>query len=869
MNNNYIKLIKLIYWVIIINLIFGIGLSLAQTEESPPPPPPPTIIQGGTIKLLPKLKPKLGESSPQQKPPVKYPIVGEKKEERERSSPIGASEIKREKRSFEIERRGEKVEGELTGEEFNAGIEFTPPKPHQKITLNINDVDLPELVRFISLQTGKRFIIGGKVRSIKATIFAPTKVTIEEAYRAFLAVLQANGLTVVPVAGGKYYEIVPSEEGGKRNIPTYFPGEKGVVEERMITRLHRLNYVSAEQIASLLENFRSNEGSIITYLPTNTLIITDFATNIARMLRIVEYLDVPGGKTHIWIEPIYYADATELADLLTKIFEIKGGELSQGGPPSPQKVARSGKVTVGSSGQELLRIIPDPRTNSLIIIASEKAYLTIIELVKKLDIPIVGGGDLHVIPLQHADAEKLSQTLSSVVTGRRGGTKASKSGEAGVALEGEVKISADKATNSLIIIATARDFSSLKSVIDQLDRPRKQVFVEAVIMEVSLETQRRLGLAFHLGYPVTTSKGDAILVGGTAFDSGQLQSIILDPTTLMGMAVGLRGPDIPGTEDIFIPGKSIPSFGVILQALQTSNDVNILSTPHILATDNEEAEITVGGNVPVQQGFTASLAGLTGKGQTYTGFAPLVSVGRQNVGLTLKITPHINESDQVKLEIQAEVSEVTGETSLGPIISQRTAKTTSIVKDQETVVLGGLITDNVTESTEKVPILGDIPIIGYLFKRKTKRVTKRNLLIFLTPYIVRDSRDFRRLFQRKLEERQEFIERFTAFQAKRLEPYIDYSKTNGIIEEINKTIKELQEKEELQKQLEKKELLEHVAKEPINLPPELETGGESQEKEGEGREGEPSPTIQTQPLTTPIIRPNPPIKITTGIPEGE
>ncbi|MCI0637178.1 MAG: type II secretion system protein GspD, partial [Actinobacteria bacterium] len=447
---------------------------------------------------------------------------------------------------------------------------------------------------------------------------------------------------------------------------------------------------------------------------------------------------------------------------------------------------------VGQSTQasRLSKIIPDDRTNSLIIVATQPAYLRILELIRRLDVPESGtGGDIHVHMLQHADAEELSGVLQNLQTGRRGAAKRPpREGQEGgggppvggaiegEVFEGDVRISPDKATNSLVIVSSLRDYASLRQVINRLDVQRRQVFVEAVIMEVSLSRVRRLGLAFHGGSTIDTGGEESLILGGTSYpqEGGvPFQSIFLDPTSLTGLAVGLRGPEIEGTEDLFAPGVSIPAFGVALQALQTDNDVNVLSTPNLLATDNTPAEISVGQNVPVQQGFLPGLLGAAAgaaagaQQQGIAGIAGLLggagggvpgSVGRQNVGLTLKMTPHVNDSDQVRIELELEVSEVLDRGNINPTISQRIAKTMLSVRDQQTVVLGGLIRDGESEHQDKVPILGDIPILGFFFRRTVTTKEKTNLLIVLTPYIIRDASDFRRIFYRKMEERREFIE---------------------------------------------------------------------------------------------------------------
>jgi general secretion pathway protein D len=397
--------------------------------------------------------------------------------------------------------------------------------------------------------------------------------------------------------------------------------------------------------------------------------------------------------------------------------------------------------------------------------------------------------------------------------------------------EGEVQITAHKATNSLIVMGSARDYMSLKTVIDELDLPRKQVFVEAVIMEVGLSGTRHLGAAFHSGFPYDVEVDGATETGlgllGTSFSdsSGTLSSLLLDPSMLQGLALGIQGPEIEDSESTF--GVSIPAFGVVIQALQSSSDVNTLSTPHILALDNEEAEIDVGQNVPVSTSFASGVGALSGLLNRAGGSAastaassmgslfPQMSIGREDVGVRLSLTPHINQFDQVRMDIEVEVSEIADESDLGPIIGQRIAKTKCVMADQQTVVLGGLITDKLTQAVQKVPVLGDIPVLGRLFKRTTKRTEKRNLLIFLTPYIIRDNTDFRRIFARKMQERREFIDRFTAFDYHEVQPDIDYDRTNGMLEEMNRAILQLEDVEAARRELEAQEEPEHEPRQPV------------------------------------------------------
>jgi general secretion pathway protein D len=745
--------------------------------------------------------------------------------------------------------------------ELDVGIEYKKPKAGTRFSFNLVDADLIELIKIIGNITGKSFILGGKVPNIKATIYAPTKITAEEAYQAFLSVLQVNGLTVMPA--GRYLKVVSVGGSTSQNTPIVQAVPGG---DQIVTRLHRLQHVPADEMAQVLDRFKSSEGDVAVYNPTNTLIITDYGAAIRRLLKLVAALDVEGIGEQIWIEPVNYADATALAERILEIFDVSGGATkgkSEAKKPARQPAAKGAKPAAagqpaGSYGEEsdqvrITRILADTRTNSLIIVASETSYLRILELMKRLDVPIAGEGTLHVHKLQHADAEELAKTLNALsrtanTQARAGGKKGAEGGEQGL-FEGQLEIAADKATNSLVIVSSLRDYMSLKSVITLLDTMKRQVFVEAVIMEVSLDKNRNLAFGFHVGSTFDID-GEQSLLYGSSQPSSDVSSLVISPGALSGLAAGLRGPELPGSEDII--GISIPAFGVAMQALQTNSDANVLSTPHILATDNVEASITVGENVPIQQGFNPAGAFLSQAARTAGGSAGATgtalgalgamsgmggmgySIGRQNVGLTLKLTPYINDDDQVRLEIDLEISEVKSvDSSLGPNISKQNAKTTSVVADQQTIIIGGLITDNQVETTQKVPVLGDIPIIGVLFRSKKSLTKKRNLLIFLTPYIIRSADDFREIFRRKMAERREFIERYTAFEFHRYDPHLDWSRTNGAVAVVNEVVTRAQSDEEMRRLSEIVNEIAHEPKQAIEFPRGVVFGGAG----AEGDEG--------------------------------
>lgn len=750
----------------------------------------------------------------------------------------------------------------------DAGPAYVKASPGSRVNLNFTEVELDELTRSIALATGKRFIIPAKVRSLKSSIFSPTPVSSAEAYQAYLSVLAANGMTVVP--SGRFLKLVESDTAPSQPLAMCVDGESCPAGDRMITRLHKLNFVSVADMVQVMERFGTGDSAIVAYAPTNTMIVTDYSSNIRRMLRIVQELDVQGVGTQVWVEPVHFASASEAAEVISALFETEAPQRSEKtssqaqvrskAKRGKQQATRQGASTIGSGpSNELSMIIPDERTNQLIIVASHGAYLRIIELLQRIDVQVGGGnGQIRVHKLENATAEALATTLSNLTakTSTKRGRSKSKAPvkEAASLFEGEVQVTADIETNALVITGSDRDYASLKQVIDELDVERRQVFVEAMIMEVSILGKREGGVSFHGGREdEMTIDGETKSVpsfGGTLFPvgtSGTMSSAKIDPSILQGLALGLQGPALESS----VLGMSIPSFGVVVQAYQTSSDVNILSTPHILAMDNTTAKIQVGSSVPVStsigssSAFSSLLSSATSEDSSDrdipSSFFPTYNISREDVGIEMEITPHINQSDQVRLEIQVQVSEIIEEGELGPDIGKRLAATTCVVDDSQTIVLGGLVTDTTTQGVSKVPILGDIPLLGRIFQRRTNRTTKRNLLIFMTPHIIRDQSDFRRIFTEKMRERQEFIDRFTAFDRSEDPIDIDYERTNGLLEEINRTVAQLDAEAEERRLLAPVEEPEHTPQpplgathdEPLEEPPPviIEEASEPEEQE--------------------------------------
>ena len=517
---------------------------------------------------------------------------------------------------------------------------------------------------------------------------------------------------------------------------------------------------------------------------------------------------------------VLHADATEVAAKLEEIFDAKSG----GGTTSSRTKSKSKSKSASKDGAgtdvQISDIISDERTNQLIIISNKKSFEKIQEMIAILDVPTAVGGQIHVKTLEYADADELATTLSSLAQGvqRNQGRSTSRTSAAraqasssspSVAnlLQGEVQITAYKPTNALIVVAAPRDFLALENVIELLDRPRKQVYVEAVIMEIGLDTNQQIALGFNagIGQDFDSLIPDSAVESGLISDTrglmvGQSNYHGIDSAVAgAGGAFGLIGPliQIPGTS------ISLSAFALLLKATQTDNSVNILSTPSILTMDNEEAEIMVGERVPFLKGLSSSttaglasaLGGADGGASAalagLSGLSGLTSpIEYEDVGITLRILPQVNESNFVRLEVDQEVSDIKGASGLGsgaPITTKRNTKTVVLVKDQSTIVIGGLIREVENDTVEKVPFLGDIPVVGFLFKSTSTITTKQNLVLMLTPYIIENENDLAKIQKRKMEEREELLEAFGRRDLAYIR-HVNFQKKSGLLDRMKSEI---------------------------------------------------------------------------------
>ncbi len=670
---------------------------------------------------------------------------------------------------------------------FETGLEGRsagPPRRSERVDFNLEDGDLMDLVRMMTAITGYRFIITASPRALTATVASTELVGRAEAYRAFLAILNLNGLTVV--RRGRYHVIVDSQEMSRR--PTALSNDEHMPhrDERFVTWIHRLRHMPVSEATQLLEGLRSSEGSLVPYAPTRTLIVIDTGANIHRMRNILRTVDVAQSDAHIWVEPIHFADAADMATSLGAIF---GGDSAGSGAPAParrparrpgQQAAPSAPVSVQHAP---IRFLPDERTNALIIIGTEPEYRRVIELLRELDQrDRESSATVRVRRLENADAEGVAATLTSLLgeAGGASGGSASTETPRVEGMRGAIRVEAHTDLNALLITATPSDHRAIAELIAELDVAPRQVFLEMVLMELTVDDEDSLGLDL-LGGIGGLLGGDLVGVLANVASGGA-------SSTLGGLTLGLMGPNLPGT--------STRSFGVEMQALAAAQQTNVISTPYVLALDNREAVINVGQNVPLQSSSVAGLPSVITQSlppeaqQAVSGASALSGLGgggggRRDTGTIVTVTPHINEAGQVRLEIQAEDSRQDSRVGNldASVISQSIAQTELVAQDGQTVVIGGMMRDAIRQTQSGLPVLSQIPILGALFGTQSQRTEKRNLLFFITPHIVRGPRDIRAIFERRMRERREFLQRHMAFRGDWERP-IDYSRTRGLVSEM-------------------------------------------------------------------------------------
>ncbi len=598
----------------------------------------------------------------------------------------------------------------------------------EKVTLNFVNADIVSVIKAVGGHTGKNFILDPRVTGT-VNIVSDKPVPKDLLYPMLLSVLRTQGYAAVESDG--FVKIVPEAEGKTAASPT---GEAAarVPGDRLVTRVFLLQNESALQLVPVLRPLVTANNFVAAYANNNAIVITDYAENVKRIESIIRSIDQPSGS-EVQVVRLQHASAIDVAQTIKGVMP----ETS----PSPGAPGAAPKVSIAT----------DPRTNSLLVRGENPSHIARVKsLAASLDTPGAGAGNIHVVYLRNAEAAKIAETLRALLSGAEAGrpaqagaaTTATQPGQpnpASTAASAQPAsiIQAYTPTNSLIIVAPEPTYRALRTVIDKLDARRAQVFVEALIVEVSTGIASEFGVQWQSARNV--GNGQSVF-GGTNFNTGtagglgtNIINAALDPRTLGG---GLNLGLINGT--LKIPGTDIEvlNLQVLARALEADSGANVLSTPNVLTLDNEEAKIIVGQNVPFITGSYTPTAG--------SATNPFQTIERKDIGLTLRVTPQVAEAGAVKLKIFQEVSNVTRDAQLVKsadlITNKRSLESTVLVDDGQIVVLGGLIQDDQQAAVDKVPLLGDIPWIGSLFKYETRNRKRTNLMVFLRPVVLKDDK---------------------------------------------------------------------------------------------------------------------------------
>lgn len=592
-----------------------------------------------------------------------------------------------------------------------AALTLSAGSAAQEYTVNLKDTDIQEFIKFVADVTGTTMVVDPNVKG-KVRVISSKPVSQAELYDLFLSILDVQGYTAV--RSGQVIRIVPSKDARSSPVPI-MEDQAAVGNDEYVTQVIRLDNISAAKLIPVLRPLVPQQAHMAAYAPSNAIIISDIRSNIGRIVDIIERMDRSAVQTTEIIR-LKYGVAEDVVSMLNTLEKSRQGE--------------------GAEADKEAVLVADKRTNSVVVTADEMSVDRIRKLVAYLDTPLEQSGNVRVIYLEYADATEIAEVLTRVMqnisrleeggSNKRGGS-------------GESTIEADEGTNSLIITADTDEMAALEAVIARLDIRRAQVLIEAIIVEVTVLEGQELGLQWLF------ANDNGVYGSNITTNEARRNSL----SQLGGALVPDDGSENIGTREVAaslatIPGTTLGwgvvdeslTMTVILNALESQGNTNILSTPSLLTLDNEEAFITVGQQVPFVTGSYTN----TGVGNGASN--PFQTIERQSVGVTLKVTPQINEGDAVVMDITQEVS------SLGPaliasdiITNERKIETMVLANDGNIVVLGGLVEDKVTDSSEGVPVLSSIPLLGRLFRSDAVEVTKQNLLVFIRPTIIRNDED--------------------------------------------------------------------------------------------------------------------------------
>lgn len=590
------------------------------------------------------------------------------------------------------------------------------------VSLNFVNADIQEVIRAISQISKKNFLVDPRVKGT-INIVSATPVSPALGYDILLSALRLQGYAAVESGG--VTKIIP-EADAKLHIDSLAQGRG----DKLVTRVFILKYESASQLVNIVRPMIAANSVVVAYPSSNALVVTDYASSVKRIEKLIDSIDQPNADAPLVI-PVKHASAVDLANIINRLMP----EATTAQP--------------GGDDNQRFVLVADSRTNGLLLRSDNPGRIARVkELVAKLDSAATTPGNIHVVQLKNADATKLAQTLRSVLSGEAVTPAATQGATQQAAFStpsGGGIVQADTASNTLIVTASEPVYNNIRSVIEKLDVRRPQIFVEALIVEVTADKAAEFGVQWQS--LAGASKPGSNLIGGTNFGAATSGNNIIGASANIGtIGQGLNIGIVKGTTTL--PGVgTVLNLGMLARALETDTNANILSAPNLMTLDNEEAKIVVGQNVPFITGQYAQ----TGSATTAT---PFQTIERKDVGLTLKIKPQIMQGGTVKLQIYQEVSSVVASatTSAGFITNKRSIESNILVDENQIVVLGGLIQDSVNDVQSKTPLLGDIPILGNLFRYETRQHTKTNLMVFIRPYIMYQSDGYQKITDERYEQ---------------------------------------------------------------------------------------------------------------------
>ncbi|WPC06671.1 type II secretion system secretin GspD [Pseudomonas benzenivorans] len=573
----------------------------------------------------------------------------------------------------------------------NSTVQPSAGQQEESWTINLKGADIREFIDQVAQITGQTFVVDPRVKG-QVSVVSSTPLNLSEVYQLFLSVMATHGFSVI--TQGEQARIVPNAEAKAE------AGLGRVAPDRLETRLIQVQHGSATELIPLLRPLVPQYGHLAAVTSANAIIISDRSANIARIEDLLRQLDQKGERDYSVLN-LQHAWVMDAAEVLNSALERGQAK--------------------GASGTQ---VIADARTNRLILLGPPAARAKLVALAQSLDTPTSRSANTRVIRLRHNDAKALAETLGDISEGLKNQEGGETTGKPQNTL-----IRADESLNALVLLAEPDLVATLEDIVRQLDVPRAQVMVEAAIVEISGDISDALGVQWALD-----GRGDKGGLGGVNFGNTGL-SIGTVLQAIQDQKNNVDNPILNNLPNGAIVGLGSDRFGVLVTALSANTKSNLLSTPSLLTLDNQEAEILVGQNVPFQTGsFTTSASGADN---------PFTTIERKDIGVTLRVTPHINEGASLRLEIEQEISSIApttqGVNAVDLITNKRSIKSTILAEDGQVIVLGGLIQDDVTQTDSKVPLLGDIPFLGRLFRSNKDTHIKRNLMVFLRPSVIRDA----------------------------------------------------------------------------------------------------------------------------------